>query len=1059
MDNNLKVTDFVFNNGVDTKSNPIFVTQNVLQLQNAEVFNQRIVKTKGYKELGNSDITSDTTNQYVFTYNDNLYKIQNNNISLYRPSVNNFLTLGDNRTVTSRSFLASSNINSLTYRPIISCVFEDYFCYTLYNPITFYYELYVFNVSRNVMEYTNLTFLLDNGVSTGLVLDLIGITNSVVIYYIENTAASSTNVRETILNFNSFSVTENVNIITDLYLFTSSVAPDYVDVYYRSLSAKFVNGLVFVFYRTGSETDCEGKMIVRDLSTGTVFTQAGVGASVDLTQEQGLRNFGVFGLDTGEFQTVLFMFGLNFYVIDSNSYVITSDSFSYTTAAGYVNGDEIFQTFNVGILPDSSELVFLKHNPEQTQVSGTQVCPFINKYNYVDKTWTLYTNDCDARYTEGEYFRVRGSCSLAGALVCLNNVCYFPVAVFSYLYESGVVSTPQIARRCTVFLVDSDYNVAETLYNFDVALNTVLDGGQPTVSYVQTAPLVKIDAINNANIKTIYPFYIAQNLTDLNSSFNYTYSIRLFEVTSEIPTNFFHAEFNKSCYYGNSRLVELSGNSISEQNFFDYPQIEVTQSATAGSLVANGSYIWSAIYEWSNEKGEVVQSATAIEKQLSLTGGNTSANIYYTPPPFFSNKTSAKLKIYRTTNNGTVFFESNEFFVKDLPVSSSFVSVDTIADGTIEANPQLYTNGGILSKFPFPPSTAFVESNKRVWCISKNDPTLIYFSFPETSSVSLSANPQFFVQIPALGGDCIALANLDEKTIVFKKDYIYAITGNPPNAANANSTLRSPYLINSPVGGISPNSIVRTPLGIMFKSSKGIYLLDRSLGVSYIGAAVEAFNDNTVSSSTLLFSENKVKFSLLEGPVLSYDYYYQQWSVENSLFFTSSCIYDEDYVGLRLNGETFASYDGYTRNGNTYSCVVQTPWLSSTAIQAYQEIKEIQLLAKYKGPHILKISVYFDYNDFPEQIIYFNPNDVLGVKNSYGLYDWGSVSTYGGNSTSLYVFRITPVRTACMSVSLGFEDIFENTVFETGNSIEFNHIRLVSRLVDAVYPLESNKIV
>lgn len=1059
---NIKITDFIFAKGVDTKSNPVFVTSNVLKLENAEVINQKIKKSKGYTELGDSDIDTDTTNQYVFTYNDNLYKIQNDKINLYRKSVDSFLEIGDNRTVTTRNFLASSNINDINYTPIISCISGDYFCYMLFNASSDYYELHIFNIENNVLEYSDTSFLLNDGTDTGIVWDLVGVEGGLVVYFTENAAVSSTNVREKVITFYNFSTIENVNIITDLYYFDSTVAPDYVKPYYRSLVAKYVNGLIFVFYRVGIETACTGKLIVRNLSTGTVFTIASLGSSVDLTSDQGFRNLGVFALNNDDFTNVLFMFGLNFYLVNSNSFV-SSLFFSYTTAPGYTAGDEIFQTFNVGILPNSNELVLLKHNPQQTQTSGTQVCPFVNKYNYSTNTWTLYTNTCDSRYTSGEYYSVRGSCSLAGGVVCLNNQIYFPIAVFSYIYvESGgsvVVSTPDTVRRCTVFLVDDQYNVAEVLYSYDVSLNTSYNGSDASVSYFQTTPFVKVDAETNANIKIIYPFFINQTLTELNNAFNYTYSVRIFEVTSEIPTNFFNTDYNKSSYYGNSRLVELSGNSISEQNFFDYPQIEVVESATTGNLSVGGSYIYSAIYEWANGKGEIVQSSTSIEKNLTLTASNTSASIYYTPAPFFTSKPGYKVKFFRTTDLGSVFFETLEYLASNLPVSSSFIVTDTNSDTTIEENVQLYTNGGILANFPFPPSKAFVESNKRIWCIAKNDPTVVVYSFPETANISLSTNPNFYVQMPAEGGDCIALANLDEKTIVFKRDYIFAITGNPPNAANLNSTLRAPYQINSPVGGISPNSVVRTPLGIMFKSVKGIYLLDRSLAVSYIGANVESYNEYTVTSAVLLFSENKVKFTLLDGPVLSFDYYYQEWSVENSLFFTSSCIYDEAFVGLRLNGETYQASDVYTRNGKNYSIFVQSPWLSGSTIQSYQEIKEIQFLGKFLAPHQLKISLYYDYNDYPEQIIYFDPNEVLGVKNSYGLYDWGAVSVYGGNVDSVYLFRITPLRTSCMSVSLGFSDVFENSILETGNSLELYHLRLVSRLVDPVYPVNNNQII
>lgn len=1046
----IQVENYVFSSGIDTKTNPIFVKEKLLLSNNAEQFNVSSQKTTGYVELGSTSITSSTINQHIFTYGSDLYRIQNNYLQTYRLDLDVFQDKSVFRVLDVSSFIGYSNIQGISTFPIISALYGIYIAYIIYSPTTGYFVLYVANTTSEKVLYQNDTFLAD----TGRVLDIVGTPNGFYIYTTSLYTIDPTAIDETVISTYDFSSYTNSAIESDLHYFTASDYPDYAQQYYPSLSGKYANGLLFILYRTGSDESCVGKMIVRNLSNLTVFYTTNYASAMDLTGNQGNLNIGAFALEDSNTHYVLFMFGYNFYLLNTGSFVNELE-FSYTTPE-----DEIFQTFNVGILIDSTEFVMLKHNPVQSTTVDVQICPFINKYNYTTQTWSLYTNTCNTTFTNNYYYTVPGACCLAGGVVGLNSVAYFVVAAFSYcslVVDSALVSeTPVDQRRCSLFLVDSDYNVVQSLQSFDATLYTVYGetDTDPTYSYIPSVARIKINALANTDSNIIYPLLFNQSVYDNGEVITVTECVRLVNVSSVLPTQFFSVEYNRSSYFAVSQLTELSNSTVSEQNFFDFPQIILSEDDTVGSLTALGNYKYAAIYTWVNGQGELVRSAQSISQLITLSEDITSVRIDFTPLPFYSVKSNPIVKIYRSQNNGNVLTLVYSGAFIDLWDSGNFYFIDSQADTNILDEELIYTSSGVLSDFPFFPSNAFVSHVNRIFSIRQQDTLTIDYSKPTLNNIALASSPFFAFTVDPLGGDCVALASLDEKLIIFKQDYIFGVVGNPPDAFGQNSTLSTPTLINSPVGCISPNSVVRTPLGIIFKSYKGIYLLDRSLTVSYIGADVEDYNSETTLCAELLLRQNKIKISNLSGNNLIFDYYYNTWNVETGLIFVSSCVYNGDYTAQLYSGETYSSDTTiYKRNGVHYNQYIETPWFKCSGIQGQMQIEKIIILGRILGPHILNVQIFFDYVDAPMEFFTFNPTENTGLVNSFGIGNWGQLTVFGGTLNSNFEFNIQPNNLRCMSFKLSFSDAFQNLASETGESFDLSALTIAYVPVDNTNPL------
>ena len=139
-------------------------------------------------------------------------------------------------------------------------------------------------------------------------------------------------------------------------------------------------------------------------------------------------------------------------------------------------------------------------------------------------------------------------------------------------------------------------------------------------------------------------------------------------------------------------------------------------------------------------------------------------------------------------------------------------------------------------------------------------------------------NDALRMPIDPVGGKITALASMDEKLIVFEEDATFFIAGTGPNNLGQQNDFTTPERISTDVGCVDPKSVVLTPDGLMFKSRKGIYLLSRQLSVSYIGAAVEAYNGLNFTSAKVVGELNQVRFTTSDGDCLVYNYVYKFWA-------------------------------------------------------------------------------------------------------------------------------------------------------------------------------------
>lgn len=584
----------------------------------------------------------------------------------------------------------------------------------------------------------------------------------------------------------------------------------------------------------------------------------------------------------------------------------------------------------------------------------------------------------------------------------------FSVVNVGYTYKAKIGSKPFIyrGRMYCALLHDSTlqttyFLAAQSTYAVVSTLCAKWLSGEAVVSDLATTGelLPEINAVSDTSWQMVA--YVYGQVSGLNSVI-----LEMDPVPAAAS-----AEIGNTLHFGGGFLRSYDGQVVTEAGFHLYPE-----DITAGQAGSGGgkNYQYVAVYEWTDNQGNVWQSAPS--PVVSITNGNTISiadpATVTVPSLTFTNKSGAVAAIYRTIHNGTVFYRVGT--VDNAYQLAALSFPDEVEDADLEENTQLYTQPGTagtaLENQSPGPGMSLVSYRSRLFLLDSSNPLRLWYSKANVPGYPVEFAGLLTRNIPAAGGDATALAVLDEKLIIFKADRLFFMVGEGP-ADNGTSDDFSPITpILSDVGCTNHRSVVATPAGLMFASAKGIYLLDRSLSLSYIGAEVESYNSDTITSAHLMPDTNQVRFTLLSGVVLVFDYLMKQWSVFTGIAGADSALWSGRFCWLYLGDNETGGYvaeetpgtyvDSLGGTTNYIALKLTTGWLNVGAIQGCQRIYKIFAIGDYHSAHKLTLSVAYDYDSTITE-------NVFGVSGS-----------------SPYLWRFQPRRQKCEAIQVTLQDSY-----------------------------------
>lgn len=563
------------------------------------------------------------------------------------------------------------------------------------------------------------------------------------------------------------------------------------------------------------------------------------------------------------------------------------------------------------------------------------------------------------------------------------------------------------------------------------------------------------------------PLSFREQLTSANNDEYTETSIRVLSLDFDSTDTHHNAQAGACLYIGGACMQQYDGARVAEAGFHYAPDGTIgAVKATGGALTSSATYLYRIGYEETNARGEIDLGPLSAGTLVTMGGSDTRVTL--TIPTYrLTARRNVRVAVYRSeANDSSALYRvssldpgadtgSNRYVANDRTVDT-VTFVDDMSDATLITKEPCYTNGGIVANDPTSSSGLIAVGKSRLFFTDPSDPLLVRYSKEFADGYGVEMSPAFAFRVDPSGGAITALAVMDDSLVIFKRESIFFVAGPGPLA---NPSADSAYgfspaaLITSDVGCIAPKSIGQTPVGLIFQSAKGVYMLGRDKSVEYVGAPVEAFNAQTVVRSTPMPDRTQIVLLTDAGETLLFDYLFRQWSTFTNHEGRDAIVAGDAYHYLRNDGRVFRETPGVYRDDNAHiRSVIETAWIKVNGLQGFQRIYHAQLLGDYKSPHTLRVKAQYDYEKSWANTWDLNV-DANQTMTVYGEGDYGD-GPYGSTGQSRYQEKIHVGR-KCQAIRFRIEEREETAEF--GAAFELTEISLTAGIKGPLYKLASTR--
>ena len=284
-----------------------------------------------------------------------------------------------------------------------------------------------------------------------------------------------------------------------------------------------------------------------------------------------------------------------------------------------------------------------------------------------------------------------------------------------------------------------------------------------------------------------------------------------------------HTLLATSDYNRPQKIVATGTNTFIECSA-GLPKI-VTSGITITPAAGANNWLYTFVYKKSyTDKDAVTYTdfGTPGDIVTPVAGG---LNVAISTIPVFANSTddnydvttTLKVEIYRTTNNGTVFYRVGEV------TNGTTVFTDTVTDAALTANPLLYTEGGVVAN-DRPPKCALVHVlNDIGYYANIKDATNQVFKYRLFQSIAgdIDSVPEtFFVDVE---DEIVSLSSTRSNVILLCRNSVYRIDGAYDEVGRGGMVAEK---ISDTASCVSAQGAVRTLEGVFWAGLEGIYFSD-----------------------------------------------------------------------------------------------------------------------------------------------------------------------------------------------------------------------------------------
>lgn len=499
-------------------------------------------------------------------------------------------------------------------------------------------------------------------------------------------------------------------------------------------------------------------------------------------------------------------------------------------------------------------------------------------------------------------------------------------------------------------------------------------------------------------------------------NFNWRTGVRLVRSTVD-PTLF--GDWGRSVSIGQEAYI--SGAYLSAWDgrlAFDYGMrqpilIDLTSGSANTGFVANANYSYQFMAGFRSWAGVLHRSPMTPPVTITHAGANASVRLWVAPNSIDGKQNLTTgfgegaagvsfFDTYRTAANGSTLHKLTyepRYNVRvnrvlggvameivdrrnDSDITESFGVTETgaVANTAITSRPQPYTASLELEDCQPPAPWTVLVHGRRIFVVTGLRRE-IWFSKDFTENGPGVAPGFSPLQVELYEQDITGLASMDSYRIVFHETGLWSVEGDGPTVAGTDNRFSTPRPVQSDVGCTNPQSIVSTPMGVLFQSETDIYILQRNLTVEWAGRAardvVAAYP--VITSAVLVADQNEVRFTCNDetetsGVVLVYDYVRQTWTTRtyaDGAAIQDSCVFDGLWHFIADAAVWRESLTTHLDDvGGTDSFVpseVEFEDITPAGQIGWQRVRMAKLLGQSLSNHQLTIAAARDFADTYEQ--------------------------------------------------------------------------------------------
>lgn len=422
-------------------------------------------------------------------------------------------------------------------------------------------------------------------------------------------------------------------------------------------------------------------------------------------------------------------------------------------------------------------------------------------------------------------------------------------------------------------------------------------------------------------------------------------------------------QFGKSVYISGSAVRAWDGYELGDAGFQDYPTVTGTAQSTGGGLTLTGKYFYRVYPIRINAQGERFMGAALTFGPVTLTGSNNKLTLTITTIGA-TNHSDVVFEVYRTENLGTTFYRDGTVNNDTTVASVSYIS--QLADSfliTAPGDPHATGVGQLAELEEFGPigCTMLAVSGDRLWGAGGQvPPGIVQFSKLYEPGEGAGFDDIAGFQVVDMQGNAItSVHEQGDATVVHQPGRVNVVAGNgPDNFGRGGFAVPQISLAN---GAINHAGTVLLPIGTAFWAEEGPRLLTPNFTVQNIALPVRALSKTLAPTGVRSnMPRCEVAWYTEDGTALLWNYLggnsrWAEWSGIPVAGASAGAVVRPDGVVLfedeAAGGDNGAGFKFALRTGNLRS---------EELLHGATELRAVGIAGSHKGPHNLRIRVYYD---------------------------------------------------------------------------------------------------